>query len=69
MEMFALEHEIAQWENELRPLRGTERVPLLLLLSSKVCITRQGDESTGVRRNKELQRKNISVDLDPPSTF
>jgi len=33
MEMFALEHELAQWENELQPLRGTERVPLLLLLS------------------------------------
>ena len=33
MEMFALEHEVAQWETDLLPLRGTERVPLLLSLS------------------------------------
>ena len=33
MEMFALEHEIAQWESELPSLRGAGRVPHLLLLS------------------------------------
>src|SRR5450830_1413848 len=33
MEMFALEHEIAQWESTLRPLRGVARLPLLILLS------------------------------------
>ena len=33
MEMFALEHDVAQWESALLPLRGAGRVPLLLLLS------------------------------------
>ncbi|MBB5616389.1 ATP-binding protein [Janthinobacterium sp. S3T4] len=33
MEMFALEHEIAQWESTLQPLRGVARLPLLILLS------------------------------------
>lgn len=33
MEMFALEHDIAQWEDTLRPLRALERLPLLMLLA------------------------------------
>ncbi|MCL6483285.1 MAG: GGDEF domain-containing protein, partial [Janthinobacterium lividum] len=33
MEMFALEHEIAEWEDTLRPLRAVERLPLLMLLA------------------------------------
>ncbi|MBH1985128.1 MAG: GGDEF domain-containing protein, partial [Burkholderiales bacterium] len=31
--MFALEHDVAQWESALLPLRGAGRIPLLLLLS------------------------------------
>src|SRR5450830_1352574 len=33
MEMFALEHEVRQWESTLLPLRGAARLPLLILLS------------------------------------
>ncbi|MEG0882194.1 MAG: GGDEF domain-containing protein, partial [Janthinobacterium sp.] len=31
--MFALEHDVAQWESALLPLRGAGRVPLLLALA------------------------------------
>ncbi|KAB8057889.1 GGDEF domain-containing protein, partial [Janthinobacterium sp. FT14W] len=33
MEMFALEHDITQWEDTLRPLRALERLPLLMQLA------------------------------------
>ena len=33
MKMFALEHEVRQWESALLPLRGVARLPLLILLS------------------------------------
>ena len=52
MEMFALEHEIAQWENALQPLRGAERIPLLLLLSWHL---RQRDCARAIRLGDETR--------------
>ncbi|WP_302847694.1 ATP-binding protein [Janthinobacterium sp. 551a] len=50
--MFALEHEIAQWENALQPLRGAERIPLLLLLSWHL---RQRDCARAIRLGDETR--------------
>ncbi|ATD60309.1 GGDEF domain-containing protein [Janthinobacterium svalbardensis] len=52
MEMFALEHDVAQWESALLPLRGAGRVPLLLLLSWHL---RQRDCTRAIALSEEAQ--------------
>ncbi|WP_454773934.1 ATP-binding protein [Janthinobacterium tructae] len=50
--MFALEHDVAQWESALLPLRGAGRVPLLLLLSWHL---RQRDCTRAIALSEEAQ--------------
>lgn len=52
MEMFALEHDVAQWESALLPLRGAGRIPLLLLLSWHL---RQRDCTRAIALGEEAQ--------------
>ena len=61
MEMFALEHDVAQWESALLPLRGAGRVPLLLLLSWHL---RQRDGNRAIALSEEAHLLLPLADFD-----